>query len=513
MSDAKVNYSIPRMKKLNRQAVVKACPHNQRRMKVPNADGTKQIENIPIEDKGEISGSSYLTLIKQMLNPLDLTTKRKNAIVAVELVLTASPAFFSMDTALSFDYSKNCDEHKFNDWKKRSVDWVRSEFQDKLIAVTLHLDESTPHLHVIFVPLIKKQVHVTLSYKKTELVTKVRLSASDLIKRKWLYDLHDNYNEILHDLGLSRGVIHSQATHQDLKRNRDLAKENERLQAKGILLAQQCEATQNELKRNLELKTENELLQAESISLLQKCEAMRDELKANRDVEKVNAQLRVESLSLTQRCKESRSKVDKYSNYELHMEAKITKLSLDFRTLTNNVAETQKRLNEEQNEVTAVEKYLREVLTVNQREYAVLMSQREEISENEVKLTHLQVHINKNKKVRDETQVVADESMATMKRKLFLINTTTKHARQLLSHVDEFSHFIEGEALANDILNSFESVLKDMTTNVGVFLAENKSSAIKGSSNAIPVKVDTCIPQPRQSNIPRSSPVSMRKLR
>ncbi|WP_371194627.1 MobV family relaxase [Glaciecola sp. SC05] len=270
MNGEPILYSIPRVKKLNRQSVVKACPHNTRKMKVPNADGTKRIEQIPVKENGSVPTSSYLTLIKQKLNPLCLSTKRKNAILAIEVLLTASPKFFSEDKRYRFDIDDNCDKNKFEEWKRLTVDWVRNRFQDTIIDMSLHLDESTPHIHVIFVPLITKQVRVPCGYKKTELKTEVRLCASDLVKRKWLYSLHDDYSKLLQCLGLSRGVIHSQAKHNEIKANGMLQMENERLRAERDLLVKQCESLRAELKTKQELATKILHLKSEASSYEQK---------------------------------------------------------------------------------------------------------------------------------------------------------------------------------------------------------------------------------------------------
>lgn len=66
----------------------------------------------------------------------------------VQLVLSASPAFFRSEGQEPGEW----DECRMRDWTARSLRWLRREHGRDLAHVALHLDEDTPHLHVLIVP-------------------------------------------------------------------------------------------------------------------------------------------------------------------------------------------------------------------------------------------------------------------------------------------------------------------------------------------------------------------------
>ena len=67
---------------------------------------------------------------------------RKNGVIAVEAVMS-----FSHEATEKVDLEK---------WGADSVKWAESEFgKDNMLEVSLHMDEKTPHLHILFVPRIE----------------------------------------------------------------------------------------------------------------------------------------------------------------------------------------------------------------------------------------------------------------------------------------------------------------------------------------------------------------------
>ena len=72
---------------------------------------------------------------------------RGSTVKAVELVLGASVEFFENKT-----------DNDVIKWGKTQLDWAKEYYKDKgkLIGFDLHLDEKTPHIHLIFSPTVKK---------------------------------------------------------------------------------------------------------------------------------------------------------------------------------------------------------------------------------------------------------------------------------------------------------------------------------------------------------------------
>ena len=77
----------------------------------------------------------------QMLN------KSKN-VVADELLFTAAHTFF-----------KNMEKSDIKDWADTCMQFVYKDLgynKSQILHATIHMDEATPHLHCVVVPLVKK---------------------------------------------------------------------------------------------------------------------------------------------------------------------------------------------------------------------------------------------------------------------------------------------------------------------------------------------------------------------
>jgi hypothetical protein len=65
-------------------------------------------------------------------------------VLAVEMILSASPEFFEADP-------KNLDE-----WVSAKLDFLHNTYSENVVNAVLHMDETTPHLHVFIVPIDEK---------------------------------------------------------------------------------------------------------------------------------------------------------------------------------------------------------------------------------------------------------------------------------------------------------------------------------------------------------------------
>jgi hypothetical protein len=74
----------------------------------------------------------------------------KNRILVVSMILEASPGYFRPGQAGS---SGLYFPEKLEPWVTASVDWLRENYESNIINATLHLDETTPHIHVLILPL------------------------------------------------------------------------------------------------------------------------------------------------------------------------------------------------------------------------------------------------------------------------------------------------------------------------------------------------------------------------
>jgi len=160
--------------------------HVMRSRPTPNADPSRRGQNRILR------GSEFLLDdVKARLSDLS-KPPRKNAVLAVETILTASPEFFT---------GKSQDE--VLRWANASLESMDEIWGvGNLVHASLHMDESTPHLHVYTTPIIDGKLNCR----------------AFLGGRKLMSEMQDRYAENMKQFGLSRGVAGSKAKHTTMKR-------------------------------------------------------------------------------------------------------------------------------------------------------------------------------------------------------------------------------------------------------------------------------------------------------
>lgn len=106
---------------------------------------------------------------------------RSNAVLAVEMILSASPAFFNDP--------ENPDN--LDNWKKANIDWLKKEYGPNFVNAVLHRDESTEHIHAFIIPIDADN----------KLNCRCILGGRDTLK-----NLQTNSYEAVKHLGLKRGT-------------------------------------------------------------------------------------------------------------------------------------------------------------------------------------------------------------------------------------------------------------------------------------------------------------------
>lgn len=167
--------------------------HIFRERHTPNADSSKPA---PVLIYGFKDAQSA---VESHLSNLGITP-RLNAVKALDVLLTASPGYFRDEGQGPGEWNAE----KLDRWTASQVEYIRQRFgSDNVVQMTLHLDEATPHIHAIVVPITQDR----------------RLSARDVVgNRHKLRDLQTDYAKAMQPLGLERGVEGSRATHQTVKR-------------------------------------------------------------------------------------------------------------------------------------------------------------------------------------------------------------------------------------------------------------------------------------------------------
>lgn len=177
-----MKYAILRHAKIKAPLMGAAVAHNHRTSSVEkiNIDASQTPLNQVLKGEG--------TVAERLANKLKTvaTKVRKDAVVAVELVLSASPEWFD---GLATDRKELHAHPKFREWVKASIAWARGEFGKNILDVSLHMDESSPHMHILAVPLTKDG----------------RLCAKEVTAKPELIRRQDGYAKAMEGFGLSRG--------------------------------------------------------------------------------------------------------------------------------------------------------------------------------------------------------------------------------------------------------------------------------------------------------------------
>lgn len=188
-------YAIIRIAKLTSQAHAhNATTHNYRQHEVSNADKEAQHPNREYLNHEK---TDYWTLAEARIREVVTRKVRTDQVRAVEVIMTGSPeAFIRGQDGRAADYSKS-------QWAQDNLDFLKEKFGERnVVSFTLHQDEKTPHVHAVIVPITPDG----------------RLSAKDTFSRQSLRELQTDYAQAMTPYGMSRGIEHSQAKHQPMRR-------------------------------------------------------------------------------------------------------------------------------------------------------------------------------------------------------------------------------------------------------------------------------------------------------
>ncbi len=158
------------------------------------------------------NGRSKTYTLQQMINKRisECGIKvRKGQSRSLEIIFGGSPEALS-----------SLSPEQLDQWAKDTIEWAKNEWgAENVMYAALHMDESTPHLHLIVVPIVKgvsrrsaskaaqdsRKGIERKSYSKDP--QKLRLSANDVYTKSRLYGYHTSYAKIVgKKYGLQRGI-------------------------------------------------------------------------------------------------------------------------------------------------------------------------------------------------------------------------------------------------------------------------------------------------------------------
>ena len=129
--------------------------------------------------------------------------ERRNCdtVLCREIVLSASPSHFRPGRE---HIGGAFDPERVKAWARISLAWARRIWPDQLASAVLHLDEQTPHLHLLVVPRLAKPEGGW------------KLNSKALFDRDKLRALQTSYGEAMAPLGIRRGEPGSKAKHVEV---------------------------------------------------------------------------------------------------------------------------------------------------------------------------------------------------------------------------------------------------------------------------------------------------------
>jgi len=177
-------------------AIAASSSHTMREKPTPNADpdGAAPVVVFLADGKTPYQAAKHL---------LDGAERRnRDTVLCREIVLSASPSYFrpgreSMGGVFEPD--------KVKAWTVASLAWAKRQWPDQLASMVLHLDEQTPHLHLLVVPRVRSPSGTW------------RLNSKGLFDRERLRELQTECGNALAPLGIRRGEPGSQAVHSEVR--------------------------------------------------------------------------------------------------------------------------------------------------------------------------------------------------------------------------------------------------------------------------------------------------------
>lgn len=142
----------------------------------------------------------------------------KNQVQVIRFMLSGSPE----------DMERIQQAGKLDEWCKDNIDWLKKTYgTENVVAATLHMDETTPHIHASVVPIVQGERRQKESKKKKEQEqtdtpkrkykkknpNRIRLCCDDVMAKAKLIEYQDSYGEAMNKYGLMRGIKGSDARH------------------------------------------------------------------------------------------------------------------------------------------------------------------------------------------------------------------------------------------------------------------------------------------------------------
>lgn len=199
-----MSYAIIRNEKYTKDQLIQIAPHNERFKKKysnKNIDLSKTSQNYHLKKPIQ---NGYLNEYKRLVkeNSLNQGQIHSNSIYACEVIVTSDLTFFNK-------IGKSETERYFRE-SYNFMSNYKNLGESNILSAVVHLDEDTPHLHLVYIPVIYSKD------KNGNMIKKI--SASEFWKGKGSYKkLQDSFYKYIIEKGfeLERGKENTDREHLD----------------------------------------------------------------------------------------------------------------------------------------------------------------------------------------------------------------------------------------------------------------------------------------------------------
>lgn len=366
-----------------------------------NADPKRtkgNIELISRETENEDGITYEMTLqqaVDKRIREADIRP-RIGQVTSLEMIFSGS---HDRMTAMSRKELKN--------WADDTVKWAKETWgEENVVSASLHVDEKTPHIHMIVVPIVTGQSRRT-SYqqnkgksKKQYKIdhTKSRLCVNEVYTTGKLYAYHDSYaKEVSSKYGMERGVRAEPGNKKkhtnSIEFNRMLAAEAAEQQA----LVAELTADYDEKKTTYQKDIQQ--LQEKQTSLSTALDEEQDKLtKAKSKTKKAEKE-----------SEEAEKKLAELNSRKTEIEKEITKLQGDKDTLSTAVETEKRKLEEAESKTKKAKERLssqEETITKNSgiinKQVADFNARKEELAKTRTEIDSNQEYLEDLKNIKDE---------------------------------------------------------------------------------------------------------------
>lgn len=268
--------AVCRIQKIKSWGILKGNEaHTIRERDTPNAN--PEVKNIRII--GASDNIDLATLVREKIGKQRI---RSNAVLAVEMLLSASASYFRPQAPHEAGVY---DKQRLDKFVETTVNWLQSSWGERIIRAELHLDEITPHIHAYLVPLDERG----------------KLNCRGLFGgRIKLSQLQDSFGNAVAHLGISRGIKGSTATYTTLKKYyAAVNQDSQLLNLEQFFPKAQINETSEEYRQRIieiltpEFETINYQLNERSRLLQQKAKLEQTALKSERFRQELESELQI----------------------------------------------------------------------------------------------------------------------------------------------------------------------------------------------------------------------------